>query len=299
MSKLRQACFALLTASLVAAASLAQAPAAKINPDLQDALDGANKAGRVLLVDFYGAWCPWCVKMDATFADPEIAKIVGEQFFYYKLDVGRFDQHTDCIKQYGVQGIPTIIAFNADGSVRLSKDSYMDAAAFKAFRAKAAGAAPEAASPEIGSTANNPWADNEQAIALIQGYLDRMKLDYATDKTGDYPVVNFSINMTNATHRVRIVVDGKRQLVYIFLNHYLNAKPGSDKLPAVLQRLMEENWNLNIGKFEWDKTDGEIRYSYCFTTENGLGYESFNAIVLTMVRTGDKLWPDLKALTGE
>ena len=60
---------------------------------------------------------------------------------------------------------------------------------------------------------------------------------------------------------------------------------------------MVENWNLNIGKFEWDKTDGEIRYSYCFTTENGLGYESFNAIVLTITRTGDKLWPELKALT--
>jgi thioredoxin-related protein len=299
MSKLRQACFALLAASLVASASWAQAPAARINPDLQEALDGANKAGRILLVDFYGAWCPWCVKMDATFADPEVQKIVGEQFFYYKLDVGHFDQHKDCLKQYGVEGIPTITAFNPDGSVRLSKDSYMDPAAFKDFLAKAAGAAAEAGSPDTGSTANNPWADNEKATELVQGYLERMKLEYTTDKTGEYPVVNFPVKMTNATHRVRIVVDGKRGLVYIFLNHYLNAKPGSDKLPAVLQRLMEENWNLNIGKFEWDKSDGEIRYSYCFTTENGLGYEAFNAIVLTITRTGDKLWPELKAATGE
>ena len=62
---------------------------------------------------------------------------------------------------------------------------------------------------------------------------------------------------------------------------------------------MEENWNLNIGKFEWDKTDGEIRLSYCFTTENGIGYEAFSAIVTTLTETGDKLWPELHALTTQ
>ena len=79
---------------------------------------------------------------------PRVAKIVGEQFFYFKLDVGRFDQHTDCLKQYGVQGIPTLIAFNPDGSARLSKDSYVDPAAFKVFLAKAAGTAAEASSAD-------------------------------------------------------------------------------------------------------------------------------------------------------
>ena len=177
MTKLRQVCFALVAASLVAAASPAQAPAAKINPDLQDALDSANKAGRILLVDFYGGWCPWCVKMDATFADPDIKDIVGKQFFYLQLDVGHFDKHTDCLKQYGVNGIPTLIAFNRDGSVRLSKDSYMDVSAFKDFLAKAAVAGSEAGSAAAAAapTSDNPWADNEKAVALLKGYLDRMK----------------------------------------------------------------------------------------------------------------------------
>ena len=49
---------------------------------------------------------------------------------------------------------------------------------------------------------------------------------------------------------------------------------------------MEENWSLNVGKFEWDKSDEEIRYSYCFTTENSLSYEAFNAIILTVTANG-------------
>jgi thioredoxin-related protein len=290
---------ALLGTALIISAALAQSPAGGINPDLQGALDSANKAGRILLVDFYGGWCPWCVKMDETFANPEVKEIVDKQFFYYKLDVGRFDQHKDCLKQYNVEGIPTIIAFNPDGSVRLSKSSYLDAAAMKEFLAKAAGAAPEPSAPAAAPSAENPWADNEKANALIQGYLDRIQWQYTTDKSGDYPVINCSVKMANATHHLRIVVDAKNQMVYVFLNRYLSAKPGSDKLPAVLMRLMEENWNLNIGKFEWDKTDGEIRYSYCFTTENGIGYEAFRAILMTLTNTGDKLLPELKALTGE
>ena len=100
----------------------------------------------------------------------------------------------------------------------------MDPAAFKVFLARLAGAAAEASSADSGSTANNPWADNDQAIALVQGYLDRMKLDCSTDKTGEYPVVNFSVKMTNATHRVRIVVDGKRSRLH-FPQRYLIRNP--------------------------------------------------------------------------
>ena len=299
MIKLRQLCLVLLASALVGSVSLAQSLSANINPDLQDALNSANKAGRILLVDFYGGWCPWCVKMDETFADNEVKDIVGKQFFYYQMDVGRFDKRTDCLKQYDVKGIPTIIAFNPDGSVRLSKSSYMDAAAFKAFLAKAAIAGTEASSTVTAPATDNPWADNEKAKALVKTYLERMKLEYTTELSGEDPSFLFPIKMTHATHRMKVVIDAKRQIVYLFLNRYLNSKSDSDKLPGVLQRLMEENWNLNVGKFEWDKSDGEIRYSYCFTTENGLGYEAFNAIVMTIAQTGDKLWPELKALTGE
>jgi hypothetical protein len=150
-----------------------------------------------------------------------------------------------------------------------------------------------------GSVAVNPWADRTAAVARVQEYLQRDKRESTLDTTREFPVIDVPVKMTNATHHLRIVIDTKRQIVYMFLNRYLEAKPDSAQLPKVLQRLMEENWNLNIGKFEWDKTDGEIRLSYCFTTENGIGYEAFSAIVTTLTETGDKLWPELHALTTQ
>ena len=108
---------------------------------------------------------------------------------------------------------------------------------------------------------------------------------------------SFANQSTNATHLVRVVIDARRGLVYIFLNRYL-ALPNDDPArDAVLRELMKLNWSLNIGKFEWDPSDGEVRFSYCFTTENGVGYEAFDAVVRTLLQTGDRLWPELKRLT--
>jgi|GEM_PF-2849800 len=159
-------------------------------------------------------------------------------------------------------------------------------------------AASPPAAPASASTAGNPWADKEQATALIRSYLERRQLEATFDAGKEYPVFNVPVKMTNASHNLRIIIDVDKQLVYIFLNRYLVAKPDNAGLPKILQRLMEKNWDLNIGKFEWDKTDGEIRFSYTFTTENGIGYESFSAIIDTLLNTGDKLWPELRSLAG-
>lgn len=110
-----------------------EATPSQIHPDLQEALASANKAGKQLIVDFFGAWCPWCVKMDETLHDSDIESLLNASFWYYKLDVGQFDQHTDCIKKYDVHGIPHIIVFNSDGSPKATSHGYSDVATFKEF----------------------------------------------------------------------------------------------------------------------------------------------------------------------
>ena len=97
-----------------------------IQADLQPALQQANSQGKLLLVDFYGAWYPWCVKMDDTLADSGVKAVLDKSFYYYKLDVGHFDQHTDCLKYYGVDGIPFIAVFRPDGS-KLSGEQRLSA----------------------------------------------------------------------------------------------------------------------------------------------------------------------------
>lgn len=101
-----------------------------IHPDLKQFLAEANAEGKILLVDFSGDWCPWCVKMDQTVADPHVHALLEEKFHYVKLDIGNFDKHVECLKQYGIRGIPHLIAFDADGNVLKTQGGYAAPADF-------------------------------------------------------------------------------------------------------------------------------------------------------------------------
>jgi hypothetical protein len=160
--------------------------------------------------------------------------------------------------------------------------------------ALAAQEAPKASAPG----ACQRFTSRDQAFTVLRGYLDRMKLASKMVETADdTTVLDVTLEMENATHHLRIVVDTERDMVYLFLNRYLTLPKESPSRNAVFQELMQKNWDLNIGEFEWDPSDGEVRLSYTFTTENGLGYEAFEAIVGTLAKTGDRLWPELKAMT--
>jgi thiol-disulfide isomerase/thioredoxin len=96
----------------IAAEERASAP---IHADLRQFLAEANAEGKILLVDFSGDWCPWCVKLDRTIADTDVQALIKERFHYVKLDVGNFDKHVECLKQYNIHGIPYLIAFDSSG----------------------------------------------------------------------------------------------------------------------------------------------------------------------------------------
>lgn len=151
-----------------------------------------------------------------------------------------------------------------------------------------------------GAGSEEQQAFSENALALIKSYLDRMELKYeASAEEGKSPAIGFIMKMDNKEHQVGIIIDAERQLVYVYINRYLAAPGDHADIGAILTTLMDLNWKLNVGKFEWDKNDGEVRYSYTFTTENGVGFEAFEAIVSTLLSTADQLWPELSKLTGE
>ncbi|MDQ7779735.1 MAG: thioredoxin family protein, partial [Planctomycetota bacterium] len=104
-----------------------------IHPDLEESLEKANAENKLLLVDFYGDWCPWCVKMDETMADEDVKEMVARGFYYVKLDVGKFERHQECTSTYGVDGIPHWMVFDSDGTVLASKGGYMTPDDFKTF----------------------------------------------------------------------------------------------------------------------------------------------------------------------
>ena len=108
-----------------------------IHPDLQAALQTANKQGKRLVVDFYGDRCPWCGRMDRTLADPKIKALLTQKFYYCKMDIGHFDLHKDCVKHYNVAAIPFMMIFNHDGTVCTQNEGFMDTEQFNTFLANA------------------------------------------------------------------------------------------------------------------------------------------------------------------
>lgn len=143
------------------------------------------------------------------------------------------------------------------------------------------------------------WASDDASLRLAESYLERMELRYTVDKTGKYPVLGVAMDCENSTHNMRIVFNAENRHLYIFLNRYIMAPADLPNLPVILRALMEKNWAMNFGKFEWDPSDGEVRLSFSFSTENGVGYEAFQAIVVTLFKTGDGYWPELSELTAE
>jgi thioredoxin 2 len=78
--------------------------------DFQKIVDGA---GVTVLVDFYADWCGPC-RMMAPALDDLAAKRAGE-LLVLKLDT---DANPNTARQFGIRGIPTLIAFREGREVR-------------------------------------------------------------------------------------------------------------------------------------------------------------------------------------
>lgn len=150
--------------------------------------------------------------------------------------------------------------------------------------------------PARGADTDEARAFREDATALIKSYLDRLELKYEAPENAETPLFVLPFRMDNATHTLAILIDHENMLVHMFLNRYLEVPQEHPRLAEIMRHLMTLNWRLNVGKFEWDESDGEVRYSFVFTTENGVGFEAFVAILRTLLDTGDKLWPALDRL---
>ena len=131
-------------------------------------------------------------------------------------------------------------------------------------------------------------------ITDVAKYLD--KLDLAYELNEDKNVATLGISGDNGNFDIAIVADTDIDVVYIAVVDYLKVPADHRNCDKVLRRLMELNWKFNIGKFEWDSSDGEVRLSYALCTDNGLGFEAFSSALVTIVQSADDHYPELKEL---
>jgi hypothetical protein len=67
--------------------------------------------------------------------------------------------------------------------------------------------------------------------------------------------------------------------VYVYVERYLVLPSDHPRAPAVLRRLMELNWELLVGKFEWNPRTGEVRLSATLNTDSNFDRRAFRSIL--------------------
>lgn len=109
-----------------APAKAAEGSIAWVN-NLADGLTQAKASNKPVMADFYAGWCGWCKKLDKeVYTNPAVIAL-AKDFVAVKVDTDKYGQDST---KYGVQGLPTIVFMNPDGTVIDKIVGYNPAPAF-------------------------------------------------------------------------------------------------------------------------------------------------------------------------
>ena len=108
----------------------------------QAALAKAKAEKKLVLLDFTGSdWCPWCIRMDKeVFATPEFKDYAKDHLELVTVDFPNQKKLPDATvkqnellkNQYHIEGFPTFIVLDGNGTTVKVFDGYQDGGA-KAF----------------------------------------------------------------------------------------------------------------------------------------------------------------------
>lgn len=96
--------------------------------DIAAAIAKAKKDNKRVLIQWGANWCGWCVKLDGTMKkDKKLSREMLYEYILVKVDVGRFDKHTDLFGGYGAKlkesGIPYLTVLDGDGKVLANQET--------------------------------------------------------------------------------------------------------------------------------------------------------------------------------
>ncbi len=78
------------------------------------ALEQAKAKNRPVFVDVYADWCGWCKRLDLeVFARDPVAQVLNNKFVPVKVDG---DQEPEFLQHYAIEGLPSMLVLEADGS---------------------------------------------------------------------------------------------------------------------------------------------------------------------------------------
>ena len=93
--------------------------------DIQDAIAGAARTGKRILLEVGGEWCSWCHIMDRYFdANPNLLHLREKSFVMVKINFSRENENKKLLSRYpAIPGYPHIFVLDTNGKLLHSQDT--------------------------------------------------------------------------------------------------------------------------------------------------------------------------------
>lgn len=101
---------------------------------------------------------------------------------------------------------------------------------------------------------------------------------------------------TEREFTVHAVYSDRTDTIYLYIERYLVVPADGETTNAVLRRMMELNWDILLGKLEWDSTDGEVRLGMVVNTDSNFDRRAFRSAVRGIGQLADRYYGELDRL---
>lgn len=118
----------------------------------------------------------------------------------------------------------------------------------------------------------------------------------ASDSQRAHCTLTQSGSSTNREYEVHLAYSDVTDTIYAYIDRYLVATSEAEHTDALMRRLMELNWTMLLGKFEWDPTDGEVRLAMVLNTDSNFDRRAFRSTVRSLAALADRHYGELNRL---
>lgn len=163
------------------------------------------------------------------------------------------------------------------------------------------GAAQQAPSEDHPTRATETVPEGQpRYLAAMRTELEHMGIEGFACQATDAQRASCDLTQRGATShrdfRLRIAYSDRTDTVYLYVERYLVAAQDAPTTDAVMRRLMELNWQMLLGKFEWDPTDGEVRIAMVLNTDSNFDRRAFRSAVRGLTTLADRYAGELARL---
>jgi hypothetical protein len=156
----------------------------------------------------------------------------------------------------------------------------------------------DAPSHEVGEVP----AGQPRYLAALRTEIEALGLDGACDADDAqraHCAVVIRGEVSHRTFDLRMAYSDVTDTVYLYVDHFLTLRADGESTDATLRHMMELNWRLLVGKFEWDPADGEVRLAMVMNTDSNFDRRAFRSLVRALQDQADRLYPELTRIAPQ